>query len=262
MLICKICGKEYKNFFGLGTHISQGHKIHTKDYYDKYLKKENEGKCLQCQKNTNFLNMNLGYFEFCSQLCSAKSDKVKIKKEVTLKKHGKYRGYRHGSGRGKHGWYKGYFCDSSYELAFIIFCIDNEIPIQRNVEKFEYKFKGKKCYWIPDFILDNYYIEIKGWLNEQNKAKFQNFKKPLIILFKEDLKGVFDYVKSKYGNDFIKLYEGSPYNQKLNKCIICGSSAKYKCCSKKCVGKCIKFYFKKLRKLQKEFKEEAKKIIK
>jgi hypothetical protein len=41
-------------------------------------------------------------------------------------------GYVKGSGRGKKGWYKGIFCDSSWELAFVIFCLETNKKIKRN----------------------------------------------------------------------------------------------------------------------------------
>ena len=43
-------------------------------------------------------------------------------------------GYRKGSGVGKGGWYKGYWCDSSYELAWIIFNIEHGNLFTRNTE--------------------------------------------------------------------------------------------------------------------------------
>lgn len=41
-------------------------------------------------------------------------------------------GYRKGSGVGKSGWYNGIYCDSSWELAYVIYHIDNNLPIIRN----------------------------------------------------------------------------------------------------------------------------------
>ena len=29
------------------------------------------------------------------------------------------------TGKGKKGWYKGFFCSSTYELAYVIFCLDH-----------------------------------------------------------------------------------------------------------------------------------------
>ena len=36
-------------------------------------------------------------------------------------------GYRKGSGRRKKGWYKGFWCDSSWELAWVIYQIEHDI---------------------------------------------------------------------------------------------------------------------------------------
>lgn len=41
-------------------------------------------------------------------------------------------GPKRGGGRGKSGWYKGFWCDSSWELAFLIYHLEHEIPISRN----------------------------------------------------------------------------------------------------------------------------------
>lgn len=41
---------------------------------------------------------------------------AKISLATTLRKQG---GYKPGSGRGKKGWYKGFFCDSSWDMAVI-----------------------------------------------------------------------------------------------------------------------------------------------
>jgi hypothetical protein len=63
-------------------------------------------------------------------------------------------GYRKGSGVGKGGWYKGYWCDSSYELAWVIFNIEQGNSFVRNTQEFEYIWKGKKRKYIPDFIIN------------------------------------------------------------------------------------------------------------
>lgn len=117
-------------------------------------------------------------------------------------------GYRHGSGRGKKGWYKGYWCDSSYELAYVIYNLDHDIKFSRNTKRFEYVFEGEKHFWIPDFILeDGSYVEIKGYFTEQVKAKIEQFVYSIKVLRENDLDNVFSYVKNKYGKDYIKLYE-------------------------------------------------------
>lgn len=51
IFICKICGKTFNTIFSFSSHIKNYHKpLTAKDYYDKYLKKENEGICPVCGK--------------------------------------------------------------------------------------------------------------------------------------------------------------------------------------------------------------------
>lgn len=114
-------------------------------------------------------------------------------------------GVRKGAGRGKQGWYKGVWCDSSYELAWVIYHLDHNIPFSRNTNSYEYEFNGKKYQYYPDFIRDGRLIEIKGFVNEQTLAKIKSVPN-LIVLMRDDLKKEFDYVISTYGKDFIKLY--------------------------------------------------------
>ena len=115
-------------------------------------------------------------------------------------------GYRMGSGRGKKGWYKGFFCDSSWELAYVIYCLDHNIKIQRNTEKREYIWNDKYRTYIPDFVVENQLVEIKGYLSPQWEAKLR-YNPDVTVLYEKDLKHVFDYVIQNYGKDYIKLYE-------------------------------------------------------
>ena len=63
-------------------------------------------------------------------------------------------GYKEGSGRGKKGRYNGFWCDSSYELAFIYYMVSQGKTIQRNTIKYNYIFDDKEYKWMPDFIID------------------------------------------------------------------------------------------------------------
>ena len=68
---CKIC-KCFRTKDALAFyHHLRTHKISTKDYYDKFLKKENEDKCKYCGKQTRFATIALGYREFCSTRCAS-----------------------------------------------------------------------------------------------------------------------------------------------------------------------------------------------
>jgi hypothetical protein len=116
--------------------------------------------------------------------------------------------YREGSGRGKKGRYRGYWCDSSYELAFVIYALDHGFWFERNWQAFSYSFEGRTRTWIPDFRLKNdMYLEIKGYESPQACAKFAAFPHGLIVVKRENMQFVFDYVVGNYGRDFTRLYE-------------------------------------------------------
>ena len=116
-------------------------------------------------------------------------------------------GYRKNSGHGKMGWYKGYYCQSSWELAWVIYAIDNNIKFNRNTEGFEYNLNDKVKKYYPDFILeDGGYLEIKGWGN-YTFEKISQFPYKITVLYKKEIQPILEYVKKKYGNNFINLYE-------------------------------------------------------
>ena len=121
-------------------------------------------------------------------------------------------GIRKGSGRGKKGWYCGYWCDSSWELAWVIYHIDHNIKFERNNEPFQYSYNGKQYKYYPDFIKENVYYEIKGrrgyaFLEDKEKEKIKQFDLTLIVLYEKEMKMFLKYVIDKYGKDFIKKYE-------------------------------------------------------
>ena len=147
-------------------------------------------------------------------------------------------GYKPNSGKGKKGWYKGFWCDSSWELAWVIYHLEHDIEFERNTEKFKYSYKSKELNYIPDFKSDNIYYEIKGYSWDKVKEKINQFPFELKVLFEDDLKEVFKYVKEKYGSDYIKLYEGNPWIQLTNNCKKCNKPCKKKSifCSKECSG--------------------------
>ena len=129
-----------------------------------------------------------------------------------MKKNQLAGGLRKGSGRGKKGWYKGFWCDSSWELAWVIYNLEHNIIFERNNTGFEYEYKNKKKKYYPDFIINNTYYEIKGRrcyadMDSENKEKIKNFKFNLVVLYSNDIKPYLDYVIKKYGKDYIILYE-------------------------------------------------------
>ena len=89
MIICELCKKEFKNLSGLGLHLTRFHKYDKKEYYKKYLSKdENEGVCY-CGKETKFHNLVKGFSKYCSISCVNKSEEhINKIKETNLEKYG------------------------------------------------------------------------------------------------------------------------------------------------------------------------------
>ena len=217
--ICENCEVSHTGEYGSGRFCSikcsRGFstKAKRKEINEKVsLKMKKDGHIKQCEFCGNDFKTKRKIKRFCNSSCSTKKlhtdvdFREKIKKK--LDENGNWGGYQKNSSRGKSGWYKGYWCDSSYELVYVIYNLEHNIKFQRNKEGFEYIFNNKTYKYYPDFILDDgTYIEIKNFLTEQVKEKIKQFKHKLNILFKKDILYMFDYVINKYGKKFIKLYE-------------------------------------------------------
>lgn len=133
--------------------------------------------------------------------------KAKISKIMKEKGAG---GLRKGSGRGKKGWYKGYYCDSTWELAYVIYNLEHGISFSRNTKSFDYVFNGENKKYYPDFLLETgEYVEVKGYYTKQFATKIEQFPKELslIVYDKIGIKPYLDYVINKYGKDFCSLYD-------------------------------------------------------
>ena len=268
-LKCDWCGKEFQQYFtskyfsdhdkffcsrscscayynkNLRSHHSEETKKKISDSLNKYfiekgktLDKENKYKekkvCPICNKEFYVYKKFDSKHIYCSKECYLKDNTHKFRKQTKG-------GYRNNSGTGKHGWYKGYHCDSSWELAFVIYNLEHNIHFIRNTTGFEYEFEGKRANYFPDFIMDDgTYIEITGYKNKLKDVKtlaLIALGKKVKIIDEESIYPYLDYAKEKYGTDFINLYESNPYNERKNKCVICGAPRKKICCSRQCSGK-------------------------
>ena len=216
---CEICGKKMKVKYGSGRFCSAqcSHKrklseksktkisIQMKNYYLEKNglfndpTKRYKYKCSVCKKP---LRIN-PKTKMCAD-CLYHSPEGKLKMKEINKNSG---GLRKGSGIGKHGWYKGYYCDSTWELAYVIYNIEHNISFVRNTKGFDYIYKNKIRKYFPDFIQDDIYIEIKGYNSKIWEAKKKCFPYKLTVLTKKEIQPYLDYVISKYGKDFYKLYE-------------------------------------------------------
>ena len=103
--------------------------------------------------------------------------------------------------------YKGMIFDSSWELAFWIWCEDNNKQIERNNKPIKLK-NGKNIY--PDFLVDGVFYEIKGdhltkkddW-GDRSEAYLRNNVK---VLFGKDMIPILKYIYTKYGKEYLKKF--------------------------------------------------------
>lgn len=112
-------------------------------------------------------------------------------------------------GTAKYGTYKGIHCDSSWELAYVMYCLDHNINVQRNNDGFEYVYQEEQHIYFPDFIVDGIYIEVKNFHNEQVQCKVSQFpkEKQLTVLFKQDMKKYINYCINTYGKNYAEMYD-------------------------------------------------------
>ena len=106
-------------------------------------------------------------------------------------------GYREKSGRSKHGYYKGIYCGSTYELCWVIHALDHNVKFTR----FDKKLEKDGVVYYPDFLLEDgvTIIEPKGYEKEVSVSKKTALAKSLgyivKVMRKDDLKYAFDYVE-------------------------------------------------------------------
>lgn len=125
--------------------------------------------------------------------------------------------------------YDGLTFDSSYELSLWIFAKDHNEEIIRCPVKLKYRVNGLTRYYFPDFLYKGQLIEIKGnHLQENKKLVLSPFEDKndfnsskvmakqkciednnVVILTKEDLKFAFDYIKEKYGKNYLKNFRNA-----------------------------------------------------
>jgi hypothetical protein len=105
----------------------------------------------------------------------------------------------------KRGWCRDIWCDSSWETAFVLWCLDNGKEIIRNTRRFPYKWRNGVRYYQPDFIVDGRYAEVKGVMDRRSARKLSNFPWPIDVYGEEEIKICIDYAIARYGKDYAAL---------------------------------------------------------
>lgn len=208
--ICKQCNstisfkdRKYKLIF---CSRSCSAKFNNKDRIN--IEKQNQ-KILKIQ-NINQSKKDIAEFRYCL-ICN--SDITSTNRKSTCSKkcfainatNNALKQTKHGGGY--KGIYKGIHCDSSYELVFLIYHLDHNIPISRSTNIYSYEYKNKIGKYIPDFIVNELEYEIKGFMTNRSKAKLSQ-NSHIILIDKLNIKSYIKYVKQIYKiKDFRELYD-------------------------------------------------------
>lgn len=231
---CPYCGKILTKA-GVCSHIIC---VHTKEGRDRVLRNaknssiKQKGRSSWCKGLTKETSESLRkmsqtlkkkhYTPWNKGKTNIFSKQVRNSISYKMKQIAKIRASNLGVGRAYKGWYKNYWCDSQWELAFVIYCIDHNIKIDRCQESFEYNYDNETHLYYPDFIVDGKYIEIKGYQSKKDLAKLRCFPKDksLLIYKYMQLKPIFNYILKQYNlksiNDIHTLYD-KQFKKKIDK---------------------------------------------
>ena len=198
---CEQCQIIFETRSKLFEHNHKCHPIPKGQIWNKGLTKETDARVKKIADN-----IHDGY----------KSGKLKPSflgkhhSEETKRKLAKHGGIRSHSGWGKQGRYHGFWCNSTWELAWIIYQEEHGVKFEKYYGYFDYTFKGVNHKYYPDFQLeDGTIVELKGYNSEQWQAKLASVPsdKKILVLYKKDMKPILEYVINKYDKNIENLYE-------------------------------------------------------
>lgn len=145
---CLICDAEISpNGASFKCHLSKVHSLTIKDYYDKYLKKPDEGICPVCKQQTKFNSIRKGYGKYCSVECKRKVW-YDTYKETCLKK---------------------YNCENAFQSEQIKYKIRRK-NVEKYGEEFPNRFSGNR---FNETMTKKYG---NGWIKDISKKGQDAFK--------------------------------------------------------------------------------------
>ena len=222
---CEKCGKVMTEKYGSGRFCSKGcanKRQHSQETIDKIsssnlnsdlLKQQGLKIHLECEEKYSLspklccicglpISYNRRERQTCSSACTKelqRSNRIKMMAKIGSNTQ-----------RAHFGFYHGIECDSSWELAFLLYHLDNNSNIIRNFDGFNYiDHLGVSRKYYLDFIIDGEYYEIKGEYNEDVPLKLKYFPvdKTIYLLDRPKIKSYLKYAKETYGKNFDTLYD-------------------------------------------------------
>lgn len=205
---CRICGVIFNTRAELRRHMNSAHP-YDKSHAWNYRKTKETDKRIKDLSEKVSKSLKEGFNS--GRIKPAKWSEENRLKQSKRAKERKLGGYHKHGGRGIRGWYRGYWCDSSWELAYVIYNLEHGIHFVRNKVGFDYFYDGMTRKYYPDYILDDgTYVEVKGYADEKVKVKHETFISSghtLQVIGKTEIQPYLDYVIEKYGKNFTSLYE-------------------------------------------------------
>lgn len=186
LFICEECHKLCKNKQGLVYHSLIKHGLTSKQYFDKWIKEESDGKCKICGEETKLASSGRGYRNTCSEKCNQLyNDRIfELKYGVSNPAQNKelYEKSQKTSFRmKKYGdeeiWYQG-----KYELDFLEKYYKKYPEIQRG-PTIKYFWNNKMRVYYPDFYIPSLKIIIEcknSYLAKKDKEMIEAKKKAVL----------------------------------------------------------------------------------
>lgn len=194
----KMSDSEYIKRYGNKQNCVETIIENNKKYHKRKDPKSEIRHCLECNSVIDFSIRSIAT-KFCCDECKH----IHWRRELSNKLKGKTGGYRVLSGNKKHksGYYDNIYFDSSWELAYYVYCKEHNIDIKRCDIVRTYIYDGKELKYHPDFIVNNEIVEIKGFITNKTQCKI-NCNPDVKVLFEKDIQHCLNYCKTKYGNNF------------------------------------------------------------
>ena len=135
---------------------------------------------------------------FCSSECKKLFGVSQVTRDkISVAVTGKTGGWRNFGGNGIKGEYEGWLYQSSWERAWIIYHLTENIPFRRCTEYFTYSFDGKQRKYYPDFYLTELstYVEVKGFWSDKTAAKIAAIPEgfSVLVVGKDEIKPMLEY---------------------------------------------------------------------